>query len=60
VDFYIYFTFSHIVVFLYLCGDGLIADCSKMELETLFCELMSDVESGSLFSSALVFSIKLL
>lgn len=35
-------------------------DCSKTELETLICELVSETESNSLFSSAFVFSMKLL
>lgn len=43
----------------YLCVGGLIMDCSKIEFESLIWELTSGVELGSLFSSALVFSMKL-
>lgn len=44
---------------LYLWADGLVLEWSATELWSLFWDLVSGVESGSLFSSALVFSMRL-
>lgn len=47
------------IAYWYLRAANLILDCSEIELESLVRDLESGVESGSLFSSAFVFSMKL-
>lgn len=50
---------SCLQLFWYLGTGDLILDCSAIDMESMIWDFVSGVESGSLFSSAFVFSMKL-